>query len=138
MEVFPLIKSILAKLENDDGMSFIYVLVPLTEKLVLAITKIKAILASNEECFSEVVMDGTLVSRLSFPSEQFEATFKEDALDLNTCKLINYPLKPIDRVHVDLHINQRRIRITASDKEDYSYGHVISVGLMMTEVIPET
>jgi hypothetical protein len=133
-----LIKSILAKLENDDGMSFVYVLVPLTEKLVLALGKVKKILADSEELFSEVVMDGTLISRLSFPSEQFEATFKEDALELNTCKLINYPLKPIDRVHVDLHVSQRRIRITAYDKEDYSYGHMIPVSLALVEVIPET
>lgn len=132
-----MIKSILAKLESDDGYSFINVMIPLTEKLVLAVTTSKGIIFANEDFFTSVVIGGGLVGRLSFPSLQYDATFKEDALSLNTCKVLRYTLKAIERVSVDLHVNLENIVITAWDEQNMGYGHMKPVFLPIEEIIPK-
>ena len=132
-----MIKSILAKLESDDGYTFINVMIPLTEKLVLAITTSKGLIFANENFFTSVVIGGSLVGRLSFPSQQYDSTFKEDALRMNECKVLKYTLKAIEKVNVDLHIDLANVVITAWDEENFGYGHMRPVYLPIEEIIPK-
>ena len=129
-------RTIIANLPGDSGYTFMYLAIPLTEKLLEAIKKIKAILQVEQKLISAIIVDGNTMHELCNPKEVYQPSFREEAPLEGEYEIANYALPRGEKAYVSLNISLSTIAITAVDTaNDESFGNATEVAFNMEEIL---